>query len=272
MQKLHVVLAMSLIFGILLQTVLQVFSFEWATFLFILLNLTLPFWTMQRLQKNTYKSVPFKMVSFKILCEIVFLVLCTFPAIQIIGQFLSRFVSNPLMNDALALNFPLWFSFVILAPFIEEYFFRGLLLRAYEEQGIRISILWTSLWFGLYHLSVHQSVYTFLFALLLGGVMFRHQNIVVPILVHSGVNSLSYFAGLGHTSEMMAFYYHLTDLTSWSWKFQGIYIVGFALWIYWVYLKGYIVKSMHLPKTFKMDQGTWIIVLIFVWTVFFYGV
>jgi len=268
MQKLHLVIGISLIFGILLQFVLQVLSFEWATFLFILLNLTLPFWVMQKLNMSTYKAVPFKSISLGTLCEITLLVLFTFPAIQIVGQFLSRFVSNPLTNESLTFSLPLGFSVVVLAPFIEEYFFRGLLLRAYDEQGIRMGIFWTSLWFGLYHLSVHQGVYTFLFALLLGGVMYRHQNILVPILVHSGVNGLSYVVGLEQPSDMATLYYHLTGLSSWSFGFQVLYCIGFALCIYFIYLKDPIKKSLQAPLPFKMDSGTWVILWIFVWSVF----
>jgi membrane protease YdiL (CAAX protease family) len=248
-----------------------VLSFEWATFVFILLNLTLPFWVIQRLQKNVYKPVPFNGISFSTLGEITLLVFFTFPAIQIVGQFLSIFVSNPLQSHAFSMGFPLWFGFVVLAPFIEEYFFRGLLLRAYEEQGIRFGIFWTSLWFGLYHLSIHQGLYTFMFALLLGGVMSRHHNIVVPILVHSGVNALSYGAGLEQSGRIMTIYYELIKLSTWSWGFQGIYIVGFALCIYLIYLKGYIKESLRFPQTFKMDAGTWVVVSLFAWIVIFYG-
>ncbi len=265
LRRLHIILAASLLFGIVLQIFLQILTFQWATFFFVLLNLTVPFVLVHKWQKVKLRAVPIAWISGRVLGYCILIIAATYPAVQIIGRWTQGVFANPL-DEGIVYNAPLFLTLVILAPIIEEVFFRGFLLSAYEEQSIQHSIVWGALWFALYHLNIHQGMYAFFLALILGAVMKRYSNIVVPILIHSGVNALSFLSASQLKSPLLDLYYAAFDPVGWPILFQFFYLIAFIYCLYLVLFKS-ISSEGNILKPFKMDKATWIVVLIFVWAV-----
>jgi len=82
---------------------------------------------------------------------------------------------------------------VILAPVIEEYVFRGLLLKYLGGYGAAPYILFSSFTFGLYHGNIPQILYAFAIGLPLGAVAYYSGRIRHAIVLHMLLN----FAGAG---------------------------------------------------------------------------
>lgn len=82
-------------------------------------------------------------------------------------------------------------SVVILAPLVEELFFRGYLFRVLEERlGGNTAVLLTAFLFAL----VHFSIYSFIPILLMGGIMGwmrKRSGSMVPSLVFHSANNLA---------------------------------------------------------------------------------
>lgn len=81
------------------------------------------------------------------------------------------------------------FSIAILAPVVEEFMFRGVLLkRLIGKTSTWGGIVLSSLFFGLLHLEV---VGAFLFGVVASLLYLRTRNLLVPILLHILNNSLA---------------------------------------------------------------------------------
>jgi membrane protease YdiL (CAAX protease family) len=91
------------------------------------------------------------------------------------------------------------FMAVIVTPIFEEIFFRGLLLRGFlPKYGFLKSTVFTSLLFGLVHLSFLDNplrfVSAFMSSSLLCFVAVKTRNILPPILCHSMFNAMAFIA------------------------------------------------------------------------------
>jgi membrane protease YdiL (CAAX protease family) len=88
-------------------------------------------------------------------------------------------------------------SACIIAPIFEELIFRGLAFARIERSklGIVGAIFITSIIFTLIHVQYEPMVlgFLFIFALLLGFIRYKTQNIVYCIALHALINSLSTF-------------------------------------------------------------------------------
>ena len=124
-------------------------------------------------------------------------------SVEIALQFLDYdLVQNLVFQDRvgvetlLSSNKPLIFFGTALlltvgAPLGEELFFRGLLVDLWSERlGSTKAILAAGLVFALLHFYVLQFVPVLVSGIILGILFVRSQNILVPILAHSVVNTL----------------------------------------------------------------------------------
>lgn len=92
-----------------------------------------------------------------------------------------------------------FFRIVIIAPVIEEMFFRGLLLRGYlKRYSTPAAILVTALLFGLMHVQYLMIIWGFIFGLLLAWLYLLTRSLWPCIIVHSFSNltALIVFYGL----------------------------------------------------------------------------
>lgn len=83
-------------------------------------------------------------------------------------------------------------AIVIAAPLVEELLFRGLVYRRTRElAGVKVAIILSALYFGVYHMNVVQGLYAFLLGILLAWVGEKYQSLWAPILFHAAANFLS---------------------------------------------------------------------------------
>jgi membrane protease YdiL (CAAX protease family) len=89
-------------------------------------------------------------------------------------------------NDAIAYAF----LFSVLAPVCEETLTRGYIQRAYEQQGLRQSILYGALFFGLFHLSPTRFLPMAFLGWVIGQAYARSRSLYSSMLVHAANNML----------------------------------------------------------------------------------
>lgn len=94
----------------------------------------------------------------------------------------------------------------VLAPLLEEFFCRGLILRGLAaERGPRAAILWSSFIFAVIHLNPWQAIPAFLLGLFFGWVYWRTGSLKATIFLHAVNNTL--------TVVLSRIYPEQTDLT-----------------------------------------------------------
>ncbi len=87
--------------------------------------------------------------------------------------------------------FASFLAFVVLPPICEELLFRGLILRGLENYGKVFSCFFTGLMFAIFHMSLDQFANPLLFGMLLSCIMYKENNILYTILMHSTCNLLA---------------------------------------------------------------------------------
>ena len=87
----------------------------------------------------------------------------------------------------------------IIIPVAEEMMFRGVLYRRYREtKGFYYAALWSSFFFSVTHLTMIQTVYTFLLGILLCYVYEKYGSVKAAIGLHICLNTGSIlFTGVG---------------------------------------------------------------------------
>lgn len=99
---------------------------------------------------------------------------------------------NALMQLATSGNFIITlFTTGILAPIMEELFFRFAILEINKNRNPKNIIIISSLIFGIAHLNIIQGCYAFIIGLILGYTYYKTKNIFTTILIHIGVNASS---------------------------------------------------------------------------------
>lgn len=78
----------------------------------------------------------------------------------------------------------------IIAPITEEFFYRGMLLKAFSKANQRFAIFATAVFFGLGHGNLPQFMLAFLLGIFLAHITMKHNSIVPSIIVHIFVNSM----------------------------------------------------------------------------------
>lgn len=80
----------------------------------------------------------------------------------------------------------------IMAPFIEEIMFRGIIFDELERKSsLKLTIIIQGLLFGIYHLNIAQGLYASVMGIVLGLILIWTGSIWAPILVHLGNNLFS---------------------------------------------------------------------------------
>lgn len=82
-------------------------------------------------------------------------------------------------------------SLVLLPAICEELLFRGLIFKGLKKHGKILSCTLTALLFGIYHMSIFQTVYPLVFGLILCVIMYNENNIIYCIVAHAVNNFLA---------------------------------------------------------------------------------
>lgn len=95
---------------------------------------------------------------------------------------------NGLVNTISSMEIVTIIYTVIIAPIVEELFFRKLLLDKLSGYGEKWAIIFGALCFALFHTNLYQFVYTFGMGLIFGYVYIKSGKIIHTIIMHSGIN------------------------------------------------------------------------------------
>ena len=103
---------------------------------------------------------------------------------------------------------------IIIAPFIEEYFFRGFVLNNVSKISKSFAMVLSAFLFALYHMNIPQFVSAFLMGLLLSYVTLKADSIIPAIVIHSINNCIAmaltilseYNQSLGDTVSVIVMY------------------------------------------------------------------
>ena len=114
-----------------------------------------------------------------------------------IGIFLNTVIGairgTPVENTTVEIvsSSPTWLTVimvVILAPLVEEFIFRRLMIDKLSRYGYLFAILVSSLAFGLFHGNLYQFFYATLVGILLGYIYVKSGNWLLSALMHAIIN------------------------------------------------------------------------------------
>lgn len=121
----------------------------------------------------------------------------------------------------------LFTALVIAAPLCEEFLFRGVIQRGYEQLGARVAVIAVSVMFTAFHLSFQRMFLLLPIALILGYVAWRSASLVTSILVHMSYNLVaSTIVIIGSFRPDLDF----EVLLSWPVAGLGLLVSLFSVW------------------------------------------
>ena len=122
-------------------------------------------------------------------------------ALSIIAESICSLIPMPdfvarLFNEAISLDFAGYMTVGIVAPFFEEWLFRGIilaaLLRRYEP---RKAIVWSAVIFGIAHLNPWQFIAAFIIGCAMGWLFWRTRSIWIGVFMHWTNNTAGFMTG-----------------------------------------------------------------------------
>ncbi len=84
------------------------------------------------------------------------------------------------------------FLFVVVSPILEEFAFRGVLLRMLGKYGNRFAMWSTALFYALLHVSIAEMLPAFIMSLFLTKMTLRYRSVQPTIIVHILFNAFMY--------------------------------------------------------------------------------
>lgn len=127
-----------------------------------------------------------------------------------------------------------WVLVCGIAPFVEEMFFRGILLRGLlGRYAPADAMVYSAFVFGMAHMNVYQFVIAFAVGLIAAALYRRTRSLWPGILLHAGINSL-----------IMVFAVYGVEATS-----------GTPLWIWAISLAGGVAGAVALRRALGRDEG-----------------
>ncbi|MCB0630668.1 MAG: CPBP family glutamic-type intramembrane protease [Saprospiraceae bacterium] len=106
-----------------------------------------------------------------------------------------------LMGDS---QFWSFMTLVVAAPIFEELLFRGIILDGFlKRYSVWKSILWSSFFFGLFHLNPWQFVTAMILGSFIGWVYHRTRSLLPCMAIHAFANGTSFLMGQTMDEEQM---------------------------------------------------------------------
>ena len=89
--------------------------------------------------------------------------------------------------------FVLFVLYCLVTPLMEELIFRYFIFNLIERYTKRaaLSILLTSVLFGIYHMNPVQSLYAFLMGIVITYSYYRYKRLAIPFVVHAAANAVA---------------------------------------------------------------------------------
>ncbi len=168
-----------------------------------------------------------------------FAALCICEALMLIGNYISNILlatvqstlgaspSNPIA-DSVA-NQPVWATVaftVILAPVLEEIFFRGMVCKKLLITGEGYAVVLSSAFFALCHGNLYQLFYAFTIGCFFGFIYVKTGKLLYTVLMHMTVN----FFGTVVVSWVLDFS-GVENMLDESFMLNGENILGFTVFL-----------------------------------------
>jgi len=138
---------------------------------------------------------PFKIIGLSVIAIVALDLGLVLPIITLIptNEFVDKVFLKFINEDSLLISSII---FVIAAPILEEFIFRGIILDGLLKRYSPLkSIIFSSILFGIIHLNPWQFVSAFSFGIIAGWVYYKTANLTLPILMHFATNLFSIIAG-----------------------------------------------------------------------------
>lgn len=171
-------------------------------FIFIVIGTVIPFFMMRRFSKTSLKRITRKVnatFSDLFVQTIVFFTICialTYASNVIFNSFglEGKLISSiGLSYDEANLNNLLYiFMLIVVTPIMEEYAFRGVLLRTLSRYGKMFALIATSIIFALAHNNFAEMIPAFAMSISLGKTALRYKSIQPTIVIHILFNAFIY--------------------------------------------------------------------------------
>lgn len=142
------------------------------------------------------------------------------------------FVAEPEIYESTTDIILYFISAAVLPAIFEELVFRGICISCLRPVGTKFAVIVSAAIFGLAHVDPLQSMFAFLFGLLIGGAFVATGSIWPGVLLHFFNNSVSVISGYGHDAVLY---------------FYGLLIMGAM-----AYSLVYLYKFSKLPGRFPI--------------------
>lgn len=111
--------------------------------------------------------------------------------IWIVWQYVMDFLNyNPLSSDG-KLGILSYMYLVILAPIFEEIIMRGYILKILKKYGKYVSIIISSIFFGLFHGTFTQAIPCIFIGIIFANLAIKYKSILPSIIAHIITNFIS---------------------------------------------------------------------------------
>lgn len=138
------------------------------------------------------RSTAFRRIKISSVLMIMLSTFLLMPFVTVLNALTLFFTDNAvasMQGDVLSLPFPVMlFMIGILAPFCEEFVFRGIIYGSYADRGIS-AILLSAFAFGLMHMNFNQAVYAFAIGIFLAFLVEAAGSLWGSVICHMFFNS-----------------------------------------------------------------------------------
>ena len=138
------------------------------------------------------RSTAFRRIKISSVLMIMLSTFLLMPFVTVLNALTLFFTDNAvasMQGDVLSLPFPVMlFMIGILAPFCEEFVFRGIIYGSYADRGIS-AILLSAFTFGLMHMNFNQAVYAFAIGIFLAFLVEAAGSLWGSVICHMFFNS-----------------------------------------------------------------------------------
>ena len=139
------------------------------------------------------------------------------------------------IRNGSSITIPLYlFLAIIVIPFVEEFAFRGVLLKVLGRYGNYFAMIATSLMYAIFHTSIGEMLPAFVLSIFLSQLTLRYRSIQPSIIVHILYNLVI------HGLELIPYNLYLLSII--------IPLVVYSLAIFFVVTKKYRFIRLHKRK------------------------
>lgn len=143
-------------------------------------------------------AIPLQRIRFGTIPLVLVFMMMIGPLVTLCNLITLQLVSNEaaaIMDATMELSYGGMFLYIgVLAPFLEECIFRGILYSGFRNSGTPLkAIIWTAVLFGLFHMNLNQMAYAIVLGIAFGLLREATGNIWCGIIGHMAINGSSVF-------------------------------------------------------------------------------